>query len=108
MALSCFPKISPKLIIIQAGNGNRGRGWTWGTQDRRHSQDNGSGETSGVCWVKNFVSFNTYTNPRAKPFNGSQKLTNHISTRTRRQGNGGEWRRIVRWSGAGQRERIKL
>lgn len=26
MALSCFPKISPKLIIIQAGNGSRGRG----------------------------------------------------------------------------------
>lgn len=24
MALSCFPKISPKLIIIQPGNGNAG------------------------------------------------------------------------------------
>lgn len=26
MALSCFPKISPKLIIIQASNGSRKEG----------------------------------------------------------------------------------
>lgn len=78
-----------------------GRGWTRGIQDRRHSQDNGSGETLGVWWVKNFVSFNTYTNPRAKPFNGSQKLTNHISTRTRQQWNGGEWGRMVGAEGDG-------
>lgn len=102
MALSCFPKISPKLIIIQPGNGNGWQGVDQGYPGQTALAEQRLRRDVGVCWVKNFVSFNTYTNPRAKPFNGSQKLTNHISTRTRLQGDGGEYAPYVgvEWDGA--------
>lgn len=81
MALSCFPKISPKLIITQPGNASAREGGCGGVARGITRRTTASGWLVGL--VRNFVSFNTYTNPRAKPFNGSQKLTNHISTSSR-------------------------